>query len=225
MRLLLAEDETELANALATILKRHNYAVDVVYNGEDALYYLETEVYDALILDIMMPKVDGIEVLRRIRSKGNNIPVLILTAKSEVEDKVLGLDTGADDYLTKPFSTQELLARIRAITRRRSEILENRLKFGDVELDRLTYELISKKNKVLLTSKEFQIMEMLMMNKNQMIPSERIMEKVWGYDSDVESNVVWTYISYLRKKLRILESTVDIKSVRNIGYMLEVNNS
>ncbi len=221
MRLLLAEDETELANALATILKRHNYAVDVVYNGEDALYYLETEVYDALILDIMMPKVDGIEVLRRIRSKGNNIPVLILTAKSEVEDKVLGLDTGADDYLTKPFSTQELLARIRAITRRRSEILENRLKFGDVELDRLTYELISKKNKVLLTSKEFQIMEMLMMNKNQMIPSERIMEKVWGYDSDVESNVVWTYISYLRKKLRILESTVDIKSVRNIGYMLE----
>jgi len=221
VRLLLAEDETELANALATILKRHNYAVDVVYNGEDALYYLETEVYDALILDIMMPKVDGIEVLRRIRSKGNNIPVLILTAKSEVEDKVLGLDTGADDYLTKPFSTQELLARIRAITRRRSEILENRLKFGDVELDRLTYELISKKNKVLLTSKEFQIMEMLMMNKNQMIPSERIMEKVWGYDSDVESNVVWTYISYLRKKLRILESTVDIKSVRNIGYMLE----
>ncbi|NLC94995.1 MAG: response regulator transcription factor [Bacilli bacterium] len=221
MRLLLAEDETELANALATILKRHNYAVDVVYNGEDALYYLETEVYDALILDIMMPKVDGIEVLRRIRSKGNNIPVLILTAKSEVEDKVLGLDTGADDYLTKPFSTQELLARIRAITRRRSEILENRLKFGDVELDRLTYELISKKNKVLLTSKEFQIMEMLMMNKNQMIPSERIMEKVWGYDNDVESNVVWTYISYLRKKLRILESTVDIKSVRNIGYMLE----
>lgn len=221
MRLLLAEDETELANALATILKRHNYAVDVVNNGEDALYYLETEVYDALILDIMMPKVDGIEVLRRIRSKGNNIPVLILTAKSEVEDKVLGLDTGADDYLTKPFSTQELLARIRAITRRRSEILENRLKFGDVELDRLTYELISKKNKVLLTSKEFQIMEMLMMNKNQMIPSERIMEKVWGYDSDVESNVVWTYISYLRKKLRILESTVDIKSVRNIGYMLE----
>jgi len=221
VRLLLAEDETELANALATILKRHNYAVDVVNNGEDALYYLETEVYDALILDIMMPKVDGIEVLRRIRSKGNNIPVLILTAKSEVEDKVLGLDTGADDYLTKPFSTQELLARIRAITRRRSEILENRLKFGDVELDRLTYELISKKNKVLLTSKEFQIMEMLMMNKNQMIPSERIMEKVWGYDSDVESNVVWTYISYLRKKLRILESTVDIKSVRNIGYMLE----
>lgn len=221
MRLLLAEDEVELANALATILKRKNYSVDIVYNGEDALFYLESEVYDALILDIMMPKVDGIEVLKKIRLQGNNIPVLLLTAKSEIEDKVLGLDTGADDYLTKPFNTQELLARIRAITRRRSEILENRLKFGDIVLDRLTFELISKKNKVLLTSKEFQIMEMLMVNQNQMIPSERIMEKVWGYNSDVENNVVWTYISYLRKKLRLLESTVDIKSVRNIGYVLE----
>jgi len=221
MRLLLAEDEVELANALATILKRNNYSVDIVYNGEDALFYLESEVYDALILDIMMPKVDGIEVLKKIRLQGNNIPVLLLTAKSEIEDKVLGLDTGADDYLTKPFNTQELLARIRAITRRRSEILENRLKFGDIVLDRLTFELISKKNKVLLTSKEFQIMEMLMVNQNQMIPSERIMEKVWGYNSDVENNVVWTYISYLRKKLRLLESTVDIKSVRNIGYVLE----
>lgn len=221
MRLLLAEDEVELANALATILKRNNYSVDIVYNGEDALFYLESEVYDALILDIMMPKVDGIEVLKKIRLQGNNIPVLLLTAKSEIEDKVLGLDTGADDYLTKPFNTQELLARIRAITRRRSEILENRLKFGDIVLDRLTFELISKKNKVLLTSKEFQIMEMLMVNQNQMIPSERIMEKIWGYNSDVENNVVWTYISYLRKKLRLLESTVDIKSVRNIGYVLE----
>lgn len=221
MRLLLAEDEVELANALATILKRNNYSVDIVYNGEDALFYLESEVYDALILDIMMPKVDGIEVLKKIRLQGNNIPVLLLTAKSEIEDKVLGLDTGADDYLTKPFNTQELLARIRAITRRRSEILENRLKFGDIVLDRLTFELISKNNKVLLTSKEFQIMEMLMVNQNQMIPSERIMEKVWGYNSDVENNVVWTYISYLRKKLRLLESTVDIKSVRNIGYVLE----
>ncbi|NLG81210.1 MAG: response regulator transcription factor [Bacilli bacterium] len=221
MRLLLAEDEVELANALATILKRNNYSVDIVYNGEDALFYLESEVYDALILDIMMPKVDGIEVLKKIRLQGNNIPVLLLTAKSEIEDKVLGLDTGADDYLTKPFNTQELLARIRAITRRRSEILENRLKFGDIVLDRLTFELISKKNKVLINSKEFQIMEMLMVNQNQMIPSERIMEKVWGYNSDVENNVVWTYISYLRKKLRLLESTVDIKSVRNIGYVLE----
>lgn len=221
MRLLLAEDEVELANALATILKRNNYSVDIVYNGEDALFYLESEVYDALILDIMMPKVDGIEVLKKTRLQGNDIPVLLLTAKSEIEDKVLGLDTGADDYLTKPFNTQELLARIRAITRRRSEILENRLKFGDIVLDRLTFELISKKNKVLLTSKEFQIMEMLMVNQNQMIPSERIMEKVWGYNSDVENNVVWTYISYLRKKLRLLESTVDIKSVRNIGYVLE----
>jgi len=221
MRLLLAEDEVSLSNALVTILKHNNYSVDAVYNGEDAIAYLETGVYDALILDIMMPKVDGIEVLKTIRANGNNIPVLLLTAKSEIEDKVLGLDSGADDYLTKPFNTKELLARIRALTRRTPYLSENVLRFGDIELNRMTYELISKKRKILLTSKEFQIMEMLMLNHNMMISLEKIMEKVWGYDSEAEINVVWTYISYLRKKLKLLESKVDIKSVRNIGYMLE----
>lgn len=221
MRLLLAEDEVSLSNALVTILKHNNYSVDAVYNGEDAIAYLETGVYDALILDIMMPKVDGIEVLKTIRANGNNIPVLLLTAKSEIEDKVLGLDSGADDYLTKPFNTKELLARIRALTRRTPYLSENVLRFGDIELNRMTYELISKKRKILLTSKEFQIMELLMLNHNMMISLEKIMEKVWGYDSEAEINVVWTYISYLRKKLKLLESKVDIKSVRNIGYMLE----
>ena len=225
MRLLLAEDERALSNALVTILKHNNYSVDAVYNGQDAIDYLESEVYDAAILDIMMPKADGITVLKTIRAAGNTIPVLLLTAKSEIDDKVTGLDCGADDYLTKPFVTKELLARIRAITRRQTELTDNSLFFGDLRLDRVSFELVSPSGKLLLTAKEFQIMEMFMKNPSHIISSERFMEKIWGFDSNAEINVVWTYISYLRKKLKILGSSVGIKAVRNIGYTLENENA
>ena len=225
MRLLLAEDERALSNALVTILKHNNYSVDAVYNGQDAIDYLESEVYDAAILDIMMPKADGITVLKTIRAAGNTIPVLLLTAKSEIDDKVTGLDCGADDYLTKPFVTKELLARIRAITRRQTELTDNSLFFGDLRLDRVSFELVSPSGKLLLTAKEFQIMEMFMKNPSQIISSERFMEKIWGFDSNAEINVVCTYISYLRKKLKILGSSVGIKAVRNIGYTLENKNA
>lgn len=225
MRLLLAEDEKTLSNALVTILKHNNYSVDAVYNGEDAIDYIETGVYDGAILDIMMPKVDGITVLKTIRAGGNKMPVLLLTAKSDVDDKVLGLDAGADDYLTKPFVTKELLARIRAMTRRQAELTDNSLSFGDLKLDRMSFELSSPSGKLPLTAKEFQIMESFMNHPSQIISAERLMEKIWGFDSDSEINVVWTYISYLRKKLKLLQSGVTIKAVRNIGYTLENENA
>ena len=225
MRLLLAEDEKTLSNALVTILKHNNYSVDAVYNGEDAIDYIETGVYDGAILDIMMPKVDGITVLKTIRAGGNKMPVLLLTAKSDVDDKVLGLDAGADDYLTKPFVTKELLARIRAMTRRQAELTDNSLSFGDLKLDRVSFELSSPIGKLPLTAKEFQIMESFMNYPSQIISAERLMEKIWGFDSDSEINVVWTYISYLRKKLKLLQSGVTIKAVRNIGYTLENENA
>ena len=225
MRLLLAEDEKTLSNALVTILKHNNYSVDAVYNGEDAIDYIETGVYDGAILDIMMPKVDGITVLKTIRAGGNKMPVLLLTAKSDVDDKVLGLDAGADDYLTKPFVTKELLARIRAMTRRQAELTDNSLSFGDLKLDRVSFELSSPSGKLPLTAKEFQIMDSFMNHPSQIISAERLMEKIWGFDSDSEINVVWTYISYLRKKLKLLQSGVTIKAVRNIGYTLENENA
>lgn len=225
MRLLLAEDEKTLSNALVTILKHNNYSVDAVYNGEDAIDYIETGVYDGAILDIMMPKVDGITVLKTIRAGGNKMPVLLLTAKSDVDDKVLGLDAGADDYLTKPFVTKELLARIRAMTRRQAELTDNSLSFGGLKLDRVSFELSSPSGKLPLTAKEFQIMESFMNHPSQIISAERLMEKIWGFDSDSEINVVWTYISYLRKKLKLLQSGVTIKAVRNIGYTLENENA
>ena len=225
IRLLLAEDEKTLSNALVTILKHNNYSVDAVYNGEDAIDYIETGVYDGAILDIMMPKVDGITVLKTIRAGGNKMPVLLLTAKSDVDDKVIGLDAGADDYLTKLFVTKELLARIRAMTRRQAELTDNSLSFGDLKLDRVSFELSSPSGKLPLTAKEFQIMESFMNHPSQIISAERLMEKIGGFDSDSEINVVWTYISYLRKKLKLLQSSVTIKAVRNIGYTLENENA
>ena len=222
MRLLLAEDEEALSKAMVTILKHNNYAVDAVFDGQQALDYLECGIYDGLILDLMMPKVDGITVLKTIRRKGNKIPVLILTAKIEVDDKVFGLDCGADDYLTKPFVTKELLARIRAMTRRQSDLQDNALVYGDLRLDRTSFELISQKGKLLLTAKEFQIMEMFMMNPKCILSAEQLMDRVWGLERETEISVVWTYISYLRKKLKTLDSSVTIKAVRNVGYTLEV---
>lgn len=225
MRLLLAEDEKELSNALTAILRHNNYSVDAVYNGKDALEYLEADNYDGAILDIMMPKVDGITVLKKIRAKGSRIPVLLLTAKSEIDDKVVGLDAGADDYLTKPFAAKELLARIRAMTRRQNDVTDNILKAGNIELNRSTCELSSQSGSFRLANKEFQMLEMLMSNKGQLIPTERFMEKIWGYDSSSEISVVWVYISYLRKKLAALDATVTIKAARNMGYSLEETDS
>lgn len=224
MRLLLAEDEKELSNALVAILKHNNYSVDAVYNGRDALDYLEDGNYDGAILDIMMPILDGISVLKKIREKGNQIPILMLTAKSEIDDKVSGLDCGADDYLTKPFATKELLARIRAMTRRQGEMTDSILSFGNITLDRSTYELKGPKSSFKLAAKEFQMLEMLMVNPCHVISTERFMEKIWGYDAETEINVVWVYISYLRKKLSTINSNVQIKATRNVGYSLEENN-
>ena len=220
MRLLLAEDERSLSRALVTILEKNNYTVDAVYNGEDALEYLQTGSYDAVILDIMMPKMDGITVLKRLRTQGNPVPIIMLTAKAEIDDKVLGLDSGANDYLTKPFDTKELLARIRAMTRTQKSA-DSRLTFGNVTLNRATFELSSHAGTFRLANKEFQMMEMLMSNPQQLISTERFMEKIWGYDSDTEINVVWVYISYLRKKLTALGADIQIKATRNAGYSLE----
>ena len=223
MRILLAEDERSLSRAIMALLERNHYSADAVYDGEEALAYLECGNYDALILDLMMPKLDGLSVLRRLREGGNRIPVLILTAKSEVDDKVLGLDTGANDYLTKPFSTPELMARIRAMTRSQTTQATSRLTFGNITLDQTTFELSSPSSSVRLTNKEFQMMELLMRNPRQRISSERFLERIWGYDSDVELNVVWVYLSYLRKKLAALQANVQIKAFRNAGYALEVS--
>ncbi len=222
VRILLAEDERSLSRAVMALLERNNYSADAVYDGEEALAYLEAGNYDALILDIMMPKLDGLAVLRRLRQAGNPIPVLLLTAKSEVEDKVLGLDTGANDYLTKPFSTQELMARIRAMTRSRSAQVSSRLSFGNITLDQTTFELSSPTGSFRLANKEFQMMEFLLRNPRQLIPTERFLERIWGYDSDVELNVVWVYLSYLRKKLAALHADIQIKATRNAGYSLEM---
>ena len=222
MRILQAEDERSLSRAVVALLEKNNFSVDAVYDGQEALAYLEAGNYDAVILDIMMPKLDGLEVLRRLRQRGNAIPVLMLTARSEVADKVTGLDTGANDYLTKPFSTAELMARIRAMTRSRAGgQVSSRLAFGNISLDQTTVELSSPVGSFRLANKEYQMMELLLRNPRQLIPAERFLERIWGYDSDVEMNVVWVYISYLRKKLSALHADIQIKATRNAGYSLE----
>ena len=221
MRLLIAEDERSLSKALTVILEKNNYSVDAAYDGEEALDYLAVGQYDGLILDIMMPKIDGLTVLKRLRAKGNSIPVLMLTAKSEIDDRGAGLDYGATDYLTKPFDTKELLARIRAMTRGRSGTQSSVMTMGNISLDRTTYELSSPSGSFRLANKEFQVMELLMSNPKQLIPTELMMEKIWGFDSDAEINVVWAYISYLRKKLTALNANIKIKASRNAGYSLE----
>ena len=224
MRLLLAEDEQSLSRALTAILERSSYSVDVVYDGEAALEYMEHGNYDGVILDIMMPKMDGMTVLKKIRKSGNRIPVLILSAKSEIDDKVEGLDCGANDYLTKPFSTKELLARIRAMTRNQASMPDSILRMGNITLNRANNELSSPSGSFNLANKEFQIMEMLFCNPGHLISTEHFLEKIWGYESNVEINVVWVYISYLRKKLAALHADIQIKAARNAGYSLEVLN-
>ena len=224
MRLLLAEDEKSLSRALVKILEHGNYSVDAVYDGEEALDYLEAENYDGVILDIMMPKKDGLTVLKELRTKGNTIPVLLLTAKSEIDDKVAGLDLGANDYLTKPFAPPELLARIRAMLRTGANaqaVPDNDLRLGNVTLNLARFELSTPTGHYQLANKEFQIMELLLRNQNQVISAERLLEKIWGYDTEAEINVVWVYISYLRKKLQALNADIRIRAQRNAGYVLE----
>ncbi len=221
LRLLVAEDEYELSRALVTILKHNNYSVDAVYDGADALDYGLCENYDGIILDLMMPKMDGLSVLSELRRQGVSTPVLILTAKSEIEDRIVGLDTGADDYLTKPFDMGELLARIRAMTRRKAEFSPNLLSFANMTLNRETFELTGARGSIRLSGKEYQMLEMLMSNPNRVISTEHFMERIWGYDSEAEINVVWVYISYLRKKLISVGADVEIKAGRGIGYTLQ----
>ena len=224
MRLLLVEDEKPLSRALKAILERNHYSVDAVYDGRAALDYLEADNYDGVILDIMIPKIDGITVLKTIRSCGNSIPVLLLTAKSEVEDKVLGLDSGANDYLSKPFHAEELLARIRAMTRTQTAQNDSKLQIGNIILDRATFELSTPSGSYNLANKEFQMLELMMLNPNHLISAEKFIENIWGYDSEAEMNVVWVYISYLRKKLAALHANVRIKVTRNVGSSLEEIN-
>lgn len=221
MRILLAEDERELSNALVAILKHNNYSVDAVYDGKDALDYGLSENYDAVILDIMMPKMSGLEVLEKLRGKGIYTPILMLTAKSEIEDRIIGLNMGADDYLGKPFAMGELLARVRAMTRRKSEFTPNLIELGNIRLNKESYELSNEKSSLRLGNKEFQMIEMLMNNPKCLISAEQFLERIWGCDAEAEINEVWVYISYLRKKLASLDANVIIKAVRGVGYTLE----
>ncbi len=224
MRILVCEDERDLNESLVEILKYHKYSVDSVFDGRDAIDYIETDLYDAVILDIMMPKLSGLEVLTKVREQGNSIPILLLTAKSETEDIVEGLNLGADDYLPKPFNSQELVARIRSITRRKSEVDNSTLEYNSLVLNRLTYTLSVGDNEIKLANKEYQMMEMLMLNSKQYITTELFMDKIWGYDTDSEINVIWVYISNLRKKLNKINANVKIVAARKLGYRLEVNN-
>ena len=221
MKLLLAEDEIDMSDALVDILTFHKYIVDAVYDGEEALDYARLGNYDGIILDIMIPKKDGLTVLKELRNEGCQIPVLMLTAKSEIEDKVAGLDLGADDYLAKPFAMDELLARLRAMLRRREKTISSELTCGNVSLDQKTFELKTDKDSLILPKLEFQVMEMFMLNQEMYLSADTILEKVWGYETDAEISTVWVYISNLRKKLSQLSADVEIQAKRNIGYRLE----
>ena len=222
MRILLAEDEKSMSRALTAIFTKNNYSVDAVSDGEEALRYLRTGDYDAAVLDIMMPKMDGIEVLKQIRKDGNLIPVIMLTAKSQVEDKIEGLDSGANDYLTKPFDSKELLARIRAMTRVSTVQADSVLKYGNISLDRTTCELKGPEGSVKLSGKEYQMLELLMLNPSVLISTEKFLDKLWGLDSEADISVVWTFLSYLRKKLVSVGADVQIKASRGQGYSLEL---
>lgn len=225
MRILLVEDEVRLSQALVEIFQKNRYGIDAVYTGPEGLKYAQSGNYDAIILDIMLPGQDGISILKTLREDRNQTPVMLLTAKDEVHDKVKGLDCGADDYLTKPFSTDELLARIRALTRRKGEIKEDVVTLGDLTLNKNNCELQNDRGgSIKLSLKEFQITDMLFENPRQIIKKERIIEKIWGGDSDAEYNNVEVYISFIRKKLEQLNVATQIRTSRGIGYSLEYGN-
>lgn len=221
MRILIAEDEVSIARALKVMLEKAKYAVDMVHNGNDALDYMQATAYDALVLDIMMPGKDGIAVLKAARAEGNTTPALFLTAKSEIADRVAGLDAGADDYLPKPFATSEFLARVRALTRRSNTYAPSTLGFGDASLDCGQYLLRAASGEVRLNNKEYQLAELFFRHPHQVFSSEHLMEKVWGLDSEAEIDVVWTYIGFLRKKLKQTGANIEIRTIRGAGYALE----
>ena len=221
MRLLIAEDERELARALKTIFEKHNYGVDVVYDGQEALDYALSGEYDGAVLDVMMPKIDGFEVVRRLRARGVSTPVLLLTARSEIPDRVEGLDAGSDDYLPKPFAMAELLARVRALVRRRERLVPEVIAFSGLSLDLSSYTLFCGERRVRLGNREFQMMEMLMENPRRIVSTTQFMERVWGWDAEVDVSIVWVYISNLRKKIARLGANVEIRATRGVGYSLE----
>lgn len=221
MRILMVEDEKYMAEAVAQVLKKNNYSVDLAYNGEEGLDYGLSGIYDIIILDIMLPKIDGINVLKELRQNGIETPVILLTARGEIEDKVRGLDSGADDYLAKPFHTDELLARLRALGRRKTELIHNGiLKYGDIALNPHTLQLSCGSKDMLLTLKESQLMELLIKRSGMITSKEIIIEKLWGYDTEAEDNHVEIYVSILRKKLAQLDAGVFIHTIRGAGYVL-----
>ena len=222
MRILIAEDEELLAKGLKHLLEKSKYSVDIVYNGLDAWEYFKVEKYDSIILDIMMPKMNGIEVLKKIRKAGSTVPIMMLSAKSEIEDRVEGLEGGADDYLPKPFATAEFLARVKALTRRsNSDFINNIMHFGSVTLNRNTYELSCNDTIVCLNNKEYQLLELFFRHPHFVFSTENLMDNVWGPDSEAYIDVVWAYISFIRKKLKEINADIQIKTIRGAGYSLE----
>ena len=223
MRVLVVEDDRDISSAICKMLKINNFYTDAVYDGIEALEYLDYDDYNCVILDLMMPRLDGLSTLKRMRERGDNTPVIILTAKSDINDKVDGLDSGADDYLAKPFSMRELIARVKALTRRTNTVI-NKFELGNVTLNTNTFELSTIHSTVRLLNKEYQLMEMLMVNSNVLLSTDKIMNTIWGFDNESEINVVWVNISSLRKKLAQIKANVNIKAVRGLGYTLEVIN-
>lgn len=221
MRLLIADDDKDIAKALTALFEHHRFSADAVYNGADAFAYSMTGNYDGIILDIMMPGMNGLEVLRQLRDAGIKTPVLLLTAKGDTEDKVNGLDAGADDYLAKPFAASELLARVRAMLRRKENYQTDVLRFEGMTLNLATFELSYQDKSLRLVNREFQIAQLLMQNPGSLISTEQFMERIWGWDSDVEVSIVWVYISNLRKKFDKLNAPASIRAVRGAGYCIE----
>ena len=224
MRILIAEDEVATAKALKILLEKAMYSVDIVHNGDDAWDYIQEGSYEVIVLDIMMPGKSGIEVLSLIRQNGIRTPVLLLTSKAEIEDRVAGLEAGADDYLPKPFATSELIARVKALGRRSENYKDSVQSIGNIVLDSNKYEISVGKKSVKLTNKEFQLMELFILHPGQAFSTEHLMEKIWGYDTESDIDVVWTTIGYVRKKLRQIKANVEIKTMRGIGYALEVTS-
>jgi two-component system response regulator ArlR len=222
MRLLVAEDEIAMAEAVEDVLRYHHYSVQTVQNGEDALYLAKTEEFDGIILDIMMPKLDGLSVLQALRQDHIHTPVLLLTAKSTVEDRIAGLNLGADDYLPKPFAMGELLARVRAMLRRREDFTPDVLELGGITLDRNRCILAGPLGSFQLSRLEFQLLELFMLNPGITFSTQKLLERVWGYDTEAEEGTVWVYISYLRKKLSALNGKLELRTKRRLGYCLEI---
>ncbi|MBR0163251.1 MAG: response regulator transcription factor [Lachnospiraceae bacterium] len=223
MRILIAEDEISTAKALKVLLEKSGYAVDIVHNGNEAWDYISSGAYDGIILDIMMPGMSGMDVLVKIRKQKMNTPVLMLTAKAELEDRIEGLESGADDYLPKPFATRELVARLKALLRRGDRYMDTVLQIGNLLLDGNRFEMSVHDQNERLTNKEYQLMELFVRHPGMVFSTEHLMETIWGYDSESDIGVVWTHIGFVRKKLRHLKADVEIKTIRGAGYSLEVN--